>query len=53
MITVLGTYLVFNEWMNGESMKMNMDVGMDKFVDEGWEAKGNEFSEFLSVIVKS
>ena len=32
---------------------MNMDVGIDQFVDEGWAVKGNEFSEFLSIIVKS
>lgn len=32
---------------------MNMDVGIDKFVDTGWEVKGNKFSEFLSIIVKS
>lgn len=30
-----------------------MDVGIDKLVDTGWEVKGNEFSEFLSIIVKS
>lgn len=31
---------------------MNMDVDIDKLVDRGWEVKGNEFSEFLSMIVK-
>lgn len=39
--------------MNEERVwKMNMDVDIDK-LDRGWEVKGNEFSEFLSMIVKA
>lgn len=47
-------YILCVQWMNewGESLKMNMDVDIDKLVDRGWEVKGNEFSEFLSMIVK-